>query len=99
MNIKIQILSLLVSFLYGCLLRVCNMLNNELKPNKLFLFYITNIIYIFIVVLIYIILLYYVNNGIFHLYFSFFIILGYILMYKCVKFLKIRINHFISRYK
>ena len=95
MNIIIQLLSILISFIYGMLLKILNTIKKIIvnSENKI-LESIINIVYVYILVIIYIILLFKVNYGVFHIYFSIFIILGYIVMSKTVKFTKkILIKH------
>lgn len=78
MILKLQIISLVSSFLYGIFFYILSKLNYKfLYNNKYsliidFLFVIDN-------VLLYFIILRYINNGIFHVYFLLSIILGYIL--------------------
>ena len=78
MILKIQLKSLLFSFLYGCLFSLL------LKINYKFIFYskgikklLINLFFVIDNTLVYFIILRYINNGIFHFYFLLAIILGY----------------------
>ncbi len=100
MNVKIQLYSMLVSFLYGIIVCMFNKLNNKyINIKNKFLYYLINIIYIYIVVVFYIIIIYKINKGIFHIYFLIFIILGYMFTQKHVKFINNLILGFISKRK
>lgn len=79
MILKIQLKSLLFSFLYGCLFTLL------LKINYKFIYYskgvkkiIINLVFIIDNTLLYFIFLRYINNGIFHFYFLLAIIFGFI---------------------
>jgi len=74
-----QLGCLVVSFLYGIMLFWLNNLNYKILCDKnKFVNIIGSILYIINVSLIYISFLYKFNNGILHIYFVLFIILGYI---------------------
>ena len=85
MSIDIQLVSIFVSFLYGMFLKVFWLFNDKFSYKNIFCSLITSFLAIFISVMGYILLLYKINYGIFHIYFSFFIIGGYIFMSKSVK--------------
>lgn len=78
MSALIQLSCFCVSIVYGFFINIIIRINKRL-------FFNTNIIYIllyriiitFILVLLYIIIFYKINNGVFHIYFILFIILGY----------------------
>ncbi len=88
MSVDIQIICIIVSFLYGIFIKICNLINSTLiKNNNKYINIISNVIYMYILVILYIILIYKINKGIFHIYFIIMILLGYILMSKYVKFI------------
>ena len=88
MSLYIQICSLIVSFLYGCMFALELILFDKLvcKMSKIlkfffsFLFVMANAILYFIVLLI-------INNGILHVYFFLLMICGYFLFNKLFHFL------------
>jgi hypothetical protein len=93
MSIKIQIICMLVSFMYGFILKILLIINKLLtKNNNKYINIISKIIYTYIVVILYIIIIYKINKGIFHIYFIILILLGYYLMSKYVKFISKKIN-------
>ncbi len=84
MNSYIQLISLIVSFLYGYILYYLNKFNIKIINKKNLVFkIIISFLYIFDISLLYVVLLYILNKGILHIYFVLFIILGYLVM--CVK--------------
>ena len=90
MNIKIQLICIVVSFLYGIFIKITNLLNSRLNNCKNILIKsIINVLYVYIIVLLYIIIIYKINNGIFHIYFFVVMSIGYLFVSKCVKFTKI----------
>lgn len=79
MNSYIQLICLVVSFLYGILLYYCNNINYRLfKDKNILLRSIGGILYINNMALLYIGFLYNINFGIMHIYFILFIVLGYV---------------------
>lgn len=78
MILRLQIYSLLFSFIYGFLFYFLVLLNKKYLYNNKFSFVI-DVLFIVNNVLIYFIILRYINNGIFHIYFSIMIILGFII--------------------
>lgn len=79
MDVKLQILSFLISFIYGCFYYLSSKYNLKLIYGKNILFRILiTIIFVLNNVLIYLILLYKINTGRFHIYFLISLILGYI---------------------
>lgn len=80
MSVKLQILCIVASFIYGIFIKLCNLFN---KRNNI----LTDLFYVYDLVILYIIIIYKINLGIFHIYFIFFIIIGYVFMSKNVKFL------------
>ena len=86
MNVKIQIYCIFLSLVYGFFIR-CSLLIN-LKLNKFSSVFkvIIDLLYVYIIVLLYTLIIYYINNGIFHVYFLFLILIGYIISNKYVNF-------------
>lgn len=83
MSITIQILGLLISFLYGFLINIIE--KKQHIKNKIIKI-ISSFILSYILVMVYIIIFYYINGGIFHIYFILSLIIGYLLSNKSVKF-------------
>ena len=83
MDVKIQLICILMSFLYGILTNISILFNKKIN-NKL-LNLTKDLLYIYIIVLFYILIIYKLNKGIFHIYFILFILLGYKLSKKYVK--------------
>ena len=82
MNIKIQIISLLVSFIYGFIFYYLITLNNKVIKNKKRTHRtLITILFMYNIILIYIILMYKINHGNFHPYFFIMIVLGFLLSY------------------
>lgn len=78
MNIKVQLLSLFISFIYGCIYNLLSKYNKKLIVKKHILIQIV-ITALFVInnVLIYLIILYKTNYGQFHIYFLAMIALGF----------------------
>ena len=88
MNNVIQLFSFIISFLFGIVFAFLNELNSSLiKKKKLYLKIIITFLFVVDVSLLYLIVIYKLNNGIMHVYFLIFIILGYIISYKKIKVL------------
>lgn len=80
MDYKLQLLSFVVSFIFGIVFYLGNRLNSYLIKNEKLIFkYINTFLFIIDFVLLYIVLIYKVNQGIFHIYFIIIAVLGYIL--------------------
>lgn len=80
MILKLQIYCLLFSLIYGFIFYFLTLLNKKyLYNNKASI--IIDMLFIIDNVLLYFIILRYINNGIFHIYFLFIIILGFLLGY------------------
>ena len=92
MDINIQLICIIFSFIYGAFIRVIIFLNKLLiKNNNIIVNIISNILLVYLIVLLYILIIYKINKGIFHIYFLLLILLGYLFMSKNVKYL-----HFIK---
>lgn len=100
MNSNMQLLSFLVSFLFGNIFCFLTIINFKLiETLKKYLQHIITFIYVLDMVIIYIIMLYKLNKGYFHIYFILMVMIGYIvgyILYK--KFLsKILVNKILRR--
>ena len=86
MDAKTQITVLLISYIYGFLFYYLAKLNNEIIKKKKRLYRsIISILFMYNIVLTYIIIIYKINNGIFHIYLFFMIILGFLSSIKITK--------------
>jgi len=87
MELKIQIISLFVSFLFGIFLFVMVKINYKylfsVKNNKLKVLF--NFIFCLDLSLLYFLILYFLNNGTLHMYFLLLIIFGFLLSYNFSK--------------
>ena len=82
MNSNIQIISFIVSFIYGVIFYFVTKINFHLiKDLKLYLKHILTFIYTLDMAIIYIIILYHINKGYFHIYFIMLVFLGFIMGY------------------
>ena len=78
MILKLQIYTFIYSFIFGLLFYILVLVNKKFLFNNKYSF-IIDILFVIDNVLLYFIFLRYINNGIFHIYFFFTIILGYLL--------------------
>lgn len=86
MNSQIQLIALTASYLFGFIFYYLYKLNYAIiKNKKKFYQSLITILFMYNIVLIYIILIFYINNGIFHLYFFFMMILGFYTNYRLTK--------------
>ena len=86
MNIFIQIISLIISFLYGVFIYYFNVFNKKVINNKKLIYdIIFRIIYVYLLVLLYIVIMFKINKGIFHNYFLLLMLLGYFISYRKCK--------------
>lgn len=85
MDLSLQLQVLIVSFVYGILFSYLIKLQYKFLFNsKLFYKIVITILFVFDNCLLYFLLLRAINNGIFHIYFLFSLILGYLLGYYLV---------------
>lgn len=80
MSSYVQLLCLIISFIYGFILYKLNCFNYKILKNKFIIFRI--ILYLFYILdlsILYIVILYKINKGILHIYFVIMIILGFII--------------------
>ena len=83
MELRVQIYSFIVSFLFGCCFYYMLDLFNKLTIKfKLVLKIIFSFFFIMLMSLLYFFILLYVNNGVVHIYFLLSILVGYIYVYK-----------------
>jgi len=88
MNYKIQLLSLLLSFIYGFLFYFTSLLNYKIiKKFNVFFKYLLTFIYMFIIALIYVFLFFKINNGVVHDYFLLMVLCGFLFSYYLKKML------------
>ena len=100
MNNVIQLLSFLLSFVFGILFALLNEINNELiKLKKSIIKIIITFLFVLNMSLLYLLIIYKFNNGIMHIYFLVFIILGYIVSYKYIKVLNKYVKRTLKIYK
>ncbi len=90
MNVLIQIICIAISFIYGFIVFIGYKYNNKLGNNNFIWQLVFSLLYSFISVLLYVIIIYKINGGIFHIYFIFSLIIGYIVSNHIVKFIKIK---------
>lgn len=89
MNYKLQLISFLVSFLFGIFFYFTSLLNHKIiKKHSVVLQYIITFVYILDVSLLYILLMYKVNFGVIHIYFIGMLFLGF--AFGCVYCKKLR---------
>ena len=101
MDYKIQLLSFLVSFLFGIFFSFTSRFHYNLVFSlKQILRYLLTFLYILDVALIYVLLLYYVNHGNIHLYFVIVTFLGYIVEPYLIMYVKkhVKLKSFIAKY-
>ena len=78
MTSKLQIISFIVSFIFGILFYCLTVINFKLLKNfKVIFQHILTFIYCLDMTIIYIIIFYHLNNGYFHIYFIFMVFLGF----------------------
>lgn len=98
MSSYIQVISLLVSLLYGIIFYCFSSFNKTLLLDKSILKqFIINLIFILDIVFIYIYLMYHINQGQIHVYYIVLVVLGYWFGYKYAKKCKYIVNKIISR--
>lgn len=84
MNSYIQLISLIISFIYGIVLYYLNLFNiKKFNSKNIIIKSLIYILYLFDISLLYVCILYKLNNGILHIYFILCILLGYGIV--CVK--------------
>lgn len=102
MNSNLQLISFLVSFIYGIIFCLLTNLNFKLiKDFKLYIQNILTFVYVIDMVIIYIIIFYYLNKGYFHIYFILMVFVGYFVGFLVrKKFIsKINVKRFLKNWK
>lgn len=88
MNAKLQLISFLLSFVYGIIFYLLTSLNFKLIEKMRVLYkHIITFIFVLDIAIIYIIIMYHLNKGYFHIYFILMVLIGFIAGY----FLKTKI--------
>lgn len=88
MNSYLQLLIIVISFLYGTLFYLLARYNMLIiKKLSTFLKYVISFVFVIDMVIIYIYLIYHINRGMFHIYFLVMIFLGYVTMNYLYKYL------------
>lgn len=78
MTSNMQLLTFLISFIYGVLFYYLTIINFKLIEDlKKYMKHIITFIYVLDMIIIYIIMLYNLNKGYFHIYFIVMVIIGY----------------------
>ena len=96
MEVSLQIISILISFLFGIFFYLFSRIHFScVSKSCLFFKFITTFLFVFDSVLAYVILFYYVNEGIFHIYFLLSVVLGYFLALSLHKSVKLK-NKFLT---
>ena len=102
MDYKVQLISLLVSYVFGIVFYFTSLLNYKIikNYNKIFK-YVTTFLYMLNIAIIYICLLFKVNNGNIHPYFIIMVLLGFLLGVKIKKALtkNVKLYDFIVKRK
>ena len=78
MNYKLQLLSFLVSFLFGIFFYFTSLFNHKMiSKQPILIKYIITLLYVLVISLLYVLLMYKVNYGVIHIYFLFILFLGF----------------------
>lgn len=89
MNYKLQIISFIVSFLFGIFFYLTSLLNYKIiKKHSKVIKYLITFVYIIDISLLYVLLMYKVNYGIIHIYFIIVLFLGFLFGNKYCKYLR-----------
>lgn len=100
MDYKIQLLSFLVSFIYGIFFYFTSILNYKLiRRFKVWIKYIITFVYMINIAFLYLLLLFKVNNGNVHIYFLIMTFLGFITANKIISLVKknVKLSEFIAK--
>lgn len=80
MILKVQIISLIFSFVFGIFIYfILELMNDFIYNRKIYLKILISLLFSFIMSLVYFLLMLYINNAILHNYFFLMIIIGYLL--------------------
>lgn len=99
MSSFLQLKTFFISFIFGILFYFFTNINfNLIKNLKIIYQHILTFLYVMDVVIIYVILIYKINNGYFHIYFIFMVIIGFLFSSILLKkiFSKIHVKTFFS---
>jgi len=78
MTSQLQLISFIVSFIYGIIFYFITTINFKLIENlKLIIQHILSFIYVLDMIIIYIIIFYHLNKGYFHIYFILIVFIGF----------------------
>ena len=98
MDNKLQILTFIFSFIYGFIYFYMVRINRYLTKNdKRFIKYLDTSLFTLDSVLVYVVINYKINNGYFHLYFLFMLILGFLVAYYTETSVKLLKNKLLKR--
>jgi len=102
MTSKIQLITFVISFIYGIFFSILTIFNFKLIKNlKRYIQHFITFIYVLDMIIIYIIVLYKINNGYCHIYFILMVIFGFIIglfLYNYY-FSKINVNKIMKKLK
>ncbi len=97
MDSYIQVISFLLSFMYGILFYLLTRFNNYILENKhKFFGFLVTLVFIVDIVILYVYLMYKINSGNFHIYFSIVVVLGFISMHKFYDRLKVFCKKYVN---
>ena len=85
MILKLQLYSLIYSFLFGIVFYFLLDVFNKYNSKKIIIKIITSLLFVFTNSIIYFVGLIYINNGYLHIYFLLSILVGYLFMYFFIK--------------
>jgi len=100
MSSNIQLISFVISFLYGVIFYFLTIINFKLIENiKKIYQHILTFIYVIDITIMYVIVLFHVNKGYFHIYFIIMVFVGYLVGFIIAKKVlsKINVNKIIRR--
>ena len=85
-----QLLTFLISFIYGMFFEILLEIHYHISKKYLLIFkYLTTLFLVIDIVLGYLLCIYKLNQGIFHIYFILFVFLGFIVTFPLHKYVKI----------
>ena len=96
MSSYLQVLSFLVSFLFGVFFYLLSRYNKYiLKSKNVFIKYLVTLVFVIDMVILYVYFMYKINYGNIHKYFVLLVIIGYIFMHKFYN----KCKHYVKRIK
>ena len=97
MNSNLQLISFLVSFIFGIFFYLLTNLNFKLiKDLKKYIQHILTFLYVMDMIVIYIIIFYHLNKGYFHIYFILMVFVGYLVGFIIYKKILSKIKKFLT---